>query len=230
MSFNPSKCEVHGRNLSLVKTGHRSHSSRKLDLQWSSGETSVAAQQTSRHSVIRPQLSLTYVCQHIMGPHIKTNIQQLKANQWRAARDYRTTRSTSHVIGRLGWQHRRTIAKTIIMYRVTHHLIDNPAATFYIPPHVLHPVISSLTAGRMYALLLPSWVSDCGISCLSAWPHPQLRHLRGGDTLDVKALCTNLFSPNLISTTFQRGDCTTFTLYIVIIEEQFYRVGLCTYM
>ena len=67
-----------------------------------------------------------------------SNITQLEAVQRRAARfvkgNYRTTSSTSKMISELGWptlQQRRSNAKLVMVYRITHDLIDIPMAQFF---------------------------------------------------------------------------------------------------
>ena len=84
---------------------------------------------------IKAQCYKTLVRPILEYPHTKTNIQTLEAVQRWATRfatgDYRTTSSTSQMISRLGWeslQHRKTTARIVMMYRVTHHLIDIPVA------------------------------------------------------------------------------------------------------
>ena len=73
------------------------------------------------------------------------NIQQLEAVQRRAAKfvtgDYKTTSSTSQMIANLGWsslQQRRTVARLVMMYRITHDLVDIPVAQYLHPATVMH--------------------------------------------------------------------------------------------
>ena len=92
-------------------------------------------------------------------PHTTTNINKLEAVQRRAARfvtgDYRRTSSTSQMITTLGWpslQQRRADAKLVLVYRITHHLVDIPAPVF------LHPAAVT-TKGRTLKYLLPFCLS-----------------------------------------------------------------------
>jgi hypothetical protein len=76
----------------------------------------------------------------VWDPHTATNINQLEAVQRRAARfvkgDYKTTSSTTAMMTDLGWptlQHRRSNAKLVMVYRITHNLIAIPAAQYFHP-------------------------------------------------------------------------------------------------
>jgi len=78
----------------------------------------------------------------VWDPHTATNINQLEAVQRRAARfvkeDYRTTSSTTAMMADLCWptlQHRRSNAKLVMVYRITHNLIHVaiPAAQYFHP-------------------------------------------------------------------------------------------------
>ena len=93
-------------------------------------------------------------------PHTATNINKLEAVQRRAARftmgDYKTTSSTSQMISDLGWpslQQRRVDAKLTMVYKITHYLVEIPAATF------LHPSTTS-TRGHTLKYLLPFCRTD----------------------------------------------------------------------
>ena len=76
-------------------------------------------------------------------PYTQTNITQLEAVQRRAARfvkgDYRTTSSTSQMLTELGWntlQQRRTNSKLVMVYRITHGLIDIPGELLFHPANL----------------------------------------------------------------------------------------------
>ena len=94
-------------------------------------------------------------------PDTARNIQQLEAVQRRAARfftgDYKTTSSTSQMITNLGWsslQQRRIEARLVMMYRITHDLVDIPAAQY------LHPATFIQIRGPRYRYMLPFCRTD----------------------------------------------------------------------
>ena len=81
----------------------------------------------------------------VWDPYTARNTQQLEAVQRRSARfvtgDYKTTSSTSQMITNLGWsslQQRRIEARLVMMYRITHDLVDIPAAQYLHPATVMH--------------------------------------------------------------------------------------------
>ncbi|MEW8548097.1 MAG: reverse transcriptase family protein, partial [Candidatus Thiodiazotropha sp.] len=103
-------------------------------------------------SLVRPSLEYASTA---WDPYTQTNINKLEAVQRRAARfvtgDYHTTSSVSDMINDLGWetlQQRRTQAKLVMMYRITHGLIDIPAT------QLLHPAALS-TRGHSMRYLVP---------------------------------------------------------------------------
>ena len=94
-------------------------------------------------------------------PYTARNIQQLEAVQRRAARfftgDYKTTSSTSWMITNLGWsslQQRRIEARLVMMYRITHDLVDIPAAQY------LHPATFMHIRGSSQRYMLPFCRTD----------------------------------------------------------------------
>ena len=93
-------------------------------------------------SLVRPVIEYAATA---WDPYTARNIQRLEAVQRRAARfvtgDYKTTSSTSQMITNLGWsslQQRRTEARLVMMYRITHDLVDIPAAQYLHPATVMH--------------------------------------------------------------------------------------------
>ena len=93
-------------------------------------------------SLVRPVIEYAATA---WDPYTARNIQQLEAVQRRAARfvtgDYKTTSSTSQMITNLGWsslQQRRIEARLVMMYRITHDLVDIPAAQYLHPATVMH--------------------------------------------------------------------------------------------
>ncbi|MCW4309772.1 MAG: hypothetical protein N0E61_16330 [Candidatus Thiodiazotropha endolucinida] len=89
----------------------------------------------SYQTLVRPILEYAST---VWDPYTMTNITQLEAVQRRAARfvkgDYKTTSSASQMITELGWptlQQRRSSAKVVMVYRITHDLIDIPSARFF---------------------------------------------------------------------------------------------------
>ena len=112
--------------------------------------------------------------------------------------DYKTTTSTSQMISRLGWQslqHRRTMAKIVMKYRVTHHLIDmflHPASLVttdhtmrYLVPYCRTDVYlySTFSSGIRQWNQLP----DCTVTS------PTLETFKEGlATPDIYALNTNV--------------------------------------
>jgi len=91
----------------------------------------------SYKTLVRPTLKYAGT---VWDPHTATNINQLEAVQRRAARfvkgDYSTTSSTTAMTADLGWptlQHRRSNAKLMMVYTITHNLIAIPAAQYIHP-------------------------------------------------------------------------------------------------
>ena len=71
------------------------------------------------------------------NPYTARNIKHFEAVQRRAARfatgDYKTTSNTSQMIANLGWstlQQRRTEARLVMVYHITHDLVDIPVAQY----------------------------------------------------------------------------------------------------
>ena len=102
--------------------------------------------------MVRPVLEYALT---ILDPYTQTNINKLEAVQRRAARfvtgDYRTTSSVSEIITDLGWEtllQRRTQAKLVMMYRITHSIIDIQA------PQLLHPAARN-TRGHSMRFVVP---------------------------------------------------------------------------
>ena len=88
-------------------------------------------------------------------PYTQTNINKLEAVQCHAMKfvtgDYRTTSSVSEMITDLRWEtllQRRTQAKLVMMYRITHSLIDIRA------PQLLH-LAALNTRGHSMRFLAP---------------------------------------------------------------------------
>ena len=92
-------------------------------------------------SLVRPVIEYAATA---WDPYTARNIQQLEAVQCRAARfvtgDYKTTSSTSQMITNLGWSslQQRTEARLVMMYRITHDLVDIPVAQYLHPATVMH--------------------------------------------------------------------------------------------
>ena len=121
----------------------------------SSCPTNVKAQ--TYKALVRPILEYASPA---WDPHTITNIKKLEAVQRRAARfvhgDYKTTSSTSDMIGRLQWpslQQRREHAKLVMVYKISHSLIDIPAVMY------LHPIVSS-TRGHSSRYMQPYCRTD----------------------------------------------------------------------
>jgi hypothetical protein len=94
------------------------------------------------------------------APYTSTNINKLEAVQRRAARfvtgDYRRTSSTSQMIATLGWptlQQRREETKLVLVYRITHGLVDIPAQPYFQPANLT-------TRGRASGYYLPFCRTD----------------------------------------------------------------------
>ena len=78
------------------------------------------------------------------GPYTARNIQQLEAVQRRAAKFVtgycKTTSSTSQMIANLGWsslKKTKTEARLVMMYRITHALVDIPIAQYLHQPQLI---------------------------------------------------------------------------------------------
>ena len=111
----------------------------------------------SYQTLVRPILEYA---SSAWDPYTQSNINKLEGVQRRAARfvtgDYRTTSSVSEMISNLGWetlQERRTEAKMVMMYRITHGLIDISATS------LRHPATLS-TRGNSMRYLQPFCRTD----------------------------------------------------------------------
>ena len=135
-------------------------------------------------------------------PYTANNIQQLEAVQRRAARfvtgDYKTTSSTSQTIANLGWsslQQRRTEARLVMMYRITHDIVDIPVAQYLHQATVMH------IRGPSQRYMLPFFRTDvyrhsffpAGIRLWNQLPE----HVATAQTLNYfkAGLAVDLFSP-----------------------------------
>lgn len=172
-----STYSIHGRDLKVVKGGTYLgvHIDEKLTMNTHVATTAKKANNslaflrrnlTSCPQDIKAQCYQTLVRPILeyagtaWDPHTKTNINQLEAVQRRAARfvkgDYHTTSSTSQMVANLGWQplaERRSNAKLVMVYRITHFLIDIQPETFF------HPTTTS-TRGNCSRFLLPFCRTD----------------------------------------------------------------------
>ena len=128
----------------------------------SSGENLPDVPKMSKHKATRQWLGLSSIeyASTSWDPHSTTNIEKIEAVQRRAARlvygDYKTTSSPIQMIADLGWEtlcHRRANAKLVMMYSITHGLIDISGPAF------LHP--STLgTRGNTLRYLVPHSRTD----------------------------------------------------------------------
>jgi len=214
MSFNPTKCEViritkrrtpiiatyniHGQDLSFVKTGKYLGVHISDTLSWNSHVAATAKKANNSLAFLRRNLTscpqdikaqsyktlvrpILEYASTVWDPYTQTNVNQLEAVQRRAARfvtgNYRTTSSTSQMIADLEWQtlqERRVNAKLVMVYRIVHELIDIPSSLF-------HPATLN-TRGHHLKFLVPSAGSistgtpsfprepDCGTACQSTSP------------------------------------------------------------
>ena len=88
-------------------------------------------------SLIRPVIEYAATAR---DPYTARNIQQLEAARF-VTGDYKTTSSTNQMIANLSWsslQQRRTEAWLVMMYRITHDLVDIPVAQYLHPATVMH--------------------------------------------------------------------------------------------
>jgi hypothetical protein len=88
-------------------------------------------------SWVRPALEYAST---VWDPHTQANINKVESIQRRAARfvtnNYDPRSSVTTLLQDLNWptlQHRRQLAKLIMMYRITYHLIEIPSITYLIP-------------------------------------------------------------------------------------------------
>jgi hypothetical protein len=86
---------------------------------------------------VRPSLEYAST---VWDPHTQANINKVESIQRRAARfvtnNYDPRASVTTLLQDLNWptlQHRRQLAKLIMMYRITYHLIEIPSITYLIP-------------------------------------------------------------------------------------------------
>jgi hypothetical protein len=89
------------------------------------------------NTFVRPSLEYAST---VWDPHTQANINKVESIQCRAARfvtnNYDPRASVTILLQDLNWptlQYRRQLAKLIMMYRITYHLIGIPSITFLIP-------------------------------------------------------------------------------------------------
>lgn len=89
------------------------------------------------NTFVRPSLEYAST---VWDPHTQANINKVESIQRRAARfvtnNYDPRASVTTLLQDLNWptlQHRRQLAKLIMMYRITYHLIEIPSITYLIP-------------------------------------------------------------------------------------------------
>ena len=95
--------------------------------------SSTTVKEQACKSLVRP--SLEYACS-VWDPYTKENITQLEQVQRRAARyvtnRYHNTSSVSNMIEHLNW--RRSDARLVMLYKISHELIAIPKTDIRIPP------------------------------------------------------------------------------------------------
>ena len=172
-----SSYSIHGHDLSFVKNGRYLGVTISDNLAWNAHVDVTAKKANNSLAFLRRNLArcprdtkaqcYTSLVRPILeyassawDPHTSKNIQQLEAVQRRAARfvmgDYKTTSSTSKMISDLGWeslQQRRSDTRLVMMYRITHCLIDITASTY------LHPSTLS-TRGHTLRYTIPFCRTD----------------------------------------------------------------------
>ena len=89
------------------------------------------------NTFVRPSLEYAST---VWDPHTQANINKVESIQRRAARfvtnNYHPRASVTTLLQDLNCptlQHRRQLAKLIMMYRITYHLIEIPSITYLIP-------------------------------------------------------------------------------------------------
>jgi hypothetical protein len=89
------------------------------------------------NTFVRPSLEYAPT---VWDPHTPANINKVESIQCRAPRfvtnNYDPRASVTTLLHDLNWptiQHRRQLAKLIMMYRITYHLIEIPSITYLIP-------------------------------------------------------------------------------------------------
>ena len=104
--------------------------------------TNISTTKVKEHaykSLVRP--SLEYACS-VWDPYTKEDITQLEQVQHRAARYFNTNRyhntsSVSNMIEHLNWRilaDRRTDARLVMLYKITHELVVIPKTDILIQP------------------------------------------------------------------------------------------------
>ena len=172
-----SSYSIHGHDLSSVKSGRYLGVTISDNLAWNAHVDVTTKKANNSLAFLRRNLArcprdtkaqcYTSLVRPILeyastawDPYTSKNIQQLEAVQRRAARfvmgDYKTTSSTSQMISDLGWeslQQRRSDSRLVMIYRITHSLIDIPVSLY------LHP--SSLsTRGHTLRYTVPFCRTD----------------------------------------------------------------------
>ncbi|MCG8035359.1 MAG: hypothetical protein JAZ03_24705 [Candidatus Thiodiazotropha taylori] len=169
--------QIHGQDLTVAKTGKYLGVLISEDMSWKPHVDATIKKANNSLAFLRRNLSrcpqevkaqcyktlvrpITDYAASAWDPHTTTCIQQLEAVQRRAARfvngDYHTKSSTSKMIQNLGWpslQQRRQDAKLVMVYRITHGLVDIPASRFF------HPTSSS-TRGHPLRYMVPFCRTD----------------------------------------------------------------------
>ena len=149
--------KIHNHDLEVVKQGKYLGVTLADNLSWNKhvDETTKKANNTlaflgkniSRYSseikaqcytsLVRPVIEYAATA---WDPYTARNIQQLEAVQRRAARFVTGDYSTSHMIANLGWSsiQQRTEARQVMMYRITHDLVNIPVTQYLHQDTVVH--------------------------------------------------------------------------------------------
>ncbi|XP_071172211.1 uncharacterized protein [Mytilus edulis] len=164
----------HGKTLEVVKNAKYLGLNISHNLSWNYHIGTVTKKENNINSFLRRNISscpntikaqcyttlvrpiMEYACV-IWDPITQNNIRQLEMVQRRSARfvtgDYRTTSSVTRILKDLQWielQERRKSVKTIMLYRIIHHLVVKPPEQYLIPRGV-----ALTTRGHDTRFLLP---------------------------------------------------------------------------
>jgi hypothetical protein len=162
MSFNPDKCEVlritnkrnkimanyyiHGQQLQIIDNAKYLGLTISKNFSWNNHVNNITKKANSTLAFLRRNIrncpqratSLAYAST-VWDPHTQANINKVESIQRRAARfvtnNYDPRASVTTLLQDLNWptlQHRRQLAKLIMMYHITYHLIEIPSITYLI--------------------------------------------------------------------------------------------------
>ena len=137
-SFHLKKLHVIGQKLYTWLQNWYSHQlMKRITIRRNIRNCPQRAKTQAYNTFVRPSLEYAST---VWDPHTQANINKVESIQRRAARfvtnNYDPRASVTTLLQDLNWptlQHRRQLAKLIMMYRITYHLIKISSITYLIP-------------------------------------------------------------------------------------------------